>query len=161
MKRIGSTDGVEIFHDTTFEAEDALTWTHGKHSIHAGFECYHYIMNDVYAGNQGAAGSLQVQRAVHGAATGTYGNAFADFLLGLPNEVQQGVPFNFHLRNSLFAGFAQDNYQATHALTLNLGLRYELTTPRGDKDAGEQRELRSAHGNTGDRDELQHLQRVG
>jgi hypothetical protein len=43
------------------------------------------------------------------------------------------VPFNFHLRNSLFAGFAQDNYRVTHSLTLNLGLRYELTTPRGDK----------------------------
>jgi outer membrane receptor protein involved in Fe transport len=45
------------------------------------------------------------------------------------------VPFNFHLRNSLFAGFAQDNYRATHNLTVNLGLRYELTTPRGDKDS--------------------------
>jgi hypothetical protein len=49
---------VEIFHDTTYEAEDSITWTHGKHSIHAGFEFYHYIMNDVYAGNQGAAGSF-------------------------------------------------------------------------------------------------------
>jgi outer membrane receptor protein involved in Fe transport len=45
------------------------------------------------------------------------------------------VPFNFHLRNSLFAGFGQDNWKVTHNLTLNLGLRYELTTPRGDKNA--------------------------
>ena len=48
---IGSTNGVEIFHDTTIQAEDSLTWTHGKHSVHTGFELYHYIMNDVYAGN--------------------------------------------------------------------------------------------------------------
>ncbi|MGA9981932.1 MAG: TonB-dependent receptor [Acidobacteriaceae bacterium] len=132
---IGSSDGVEIFHDTTLEAEDALTWTHGKHTIHGGFEYYHYIMNDVYAGNQGAAGSFGFNGQYTGS-NGNYGNAFADFLLGLPDGVQQGVPFNFHLRNSLFAGFAQDNYRATHALTLNLGLRYELTTPRGDKTPG-------------------------
>jgi hypothetical protein len=131
---IGSTDGVEIFHDTTIEAEDALTWTHGKHTVHGGFEYYHYMMNDVYAGNQGAAGAFAFNGQYTGLG-GNYGNAFADFLLGLPDGVQQGVPFNFHLRNSLFAGFAQDNYRATHSLTVNLGLRYELTTPRGDKDA--------------------------
>jgi len=131
--QVGNADGVEVFHDTTIEGEDSITWTHGRHSVHAGFEVYHYIMNDVYAGNQGAAGSFTF--------TGQYtgnpgiGNAFADFLLGLPEQVQQGVPFNFHLRNSLFAGFAQDNIKATHNLTVNLGLRYELITARGDENA--------------------------
>jgi hypothetical protein len=131
---IGSTDGVEIFHDTTIEAEDALTWTHGRHTVHGGFEYYHYIMNDVYAGNQGAAGAFAFNGQYTGN-SGNFGNAFADFLLGLPSGVQQGTPFNFHLRNSLFAGFVQDNYRATHSLTVNVGLRYELTTPRGDKNA--------------------------
>ena len=55
---IGSTNGIEIFHDTTIQVEDSLTWTHGKHSIHTGFELYHYIMNDLYAGNSGAAGAF-------------------------------------------------------------------------------------------------------
>jgi hypothetical protein len=35
----------------------------------------------------------------------------------------------------LFAGYVQDNLHVTHNLTLNLGMRYELTTPRGDKNA--------------------------
>ena len=131
---IGSSDGVEIFHDTTVEAEDALTWTHGKHSIHAGFEMYHYIMNDVYAGNQGAAGSFTFNGQYTGN-SGNFGSAFADFLLGLPANVQQGVPFSFHLRNSVFSGYGQDNWQIAHGLTLNLGLRYEINTPRGDKDS--------------------------
>jgi hypothetical protein len=135
---IGNADGVEIFHDTTIEAEDSLTWTHGKQTFHGGFELYHYIMNDVYAGGQGAAGSF----AFNGQYTSNTGqtgvaNDFADFLLGLPQTVQQGVPFNFDLRNSLFAGYAQDNIQLTHNLNLNIGLRYELTTPRGDKDAAD------------------------
>jgi hypothetical protein len=132
---IGSSDGVEIFHDTTIEAEDSLTWTHGKQTIHGGFELFHYIMNDVYAGNQGAAGSFNFSGQYTGA-NGNIGNAFADFLLGLPQQVQQGVPFNFHLRNSLFAGYVQDNFQVAPGLTVNAGLRYELTTPRGDKNPG-------------------------
>jgi hypothetical protein len=135
---VGNSDGVEIFHDTTIEAEDSITWTHGTHSVHGGFELFHYIMNDVYAGNQGAAGSFNFsgQYTCTGTVAGTIiaGNAFADFLLGLPQQVQQGVPFNFHLRNSLFAGFVQDNWSITRNLTLNLGVRYELTTARGDKN---------------------------
>ena len=130
---VGSSDGVEIFHDTTIEAEDSLTWTHGKHSLHTGFELYHYIMNDVYAGNQGAAGSFNFSGQYTG--NGTIGNAFADFLLGLPEDVEQGVPFAFNLRNSLFAGYVQDNWQVAHNLSLNIGMRYELNTPRGDKNA--------------------------
>jgi hypothetical protein len=133
---IGSSNGVEIFHDTTVEAEDALTWTHGKHSIHTGFELYHYIMNDVYAGNQGASGSFTFSGQYTGnSAVGANGNAFADFLLGLPENVQQGEPLNFHLRNSLYGAFVQDTWQVSPTVTLNLGLRYEVTTPRGDKDA--------------------------
>jgi hypothetical protein len=129
---IGNADGVEIFHDTTYEAEDSLTWTHGKQSIHAGFEIYHYTMNDTYAGNQGAAGQFIFNGQFTGS-NGNIGNAYADFLLGLPQEVQVGVPLKFHLTNSLYAGFVQDTFQVTHNLTLNLGLRYELVTPRGDK----------------------------
>ncbi|MGA7886551.1 MAG: TonB-dependent receptor, partial [Acidobacteriaceae bacterium] len=131
---IGSADGVEIFHDTTYQIGDSLTWTHGRNTIRGGFQWYHFIMNDVYAGNQGAAGSFNFNGQYTGTG-GNFGSPFADFLLGLPSDVQQGVPFNFHLRNSLVAGFAQDDWRATHNLTANIGLRYELTTPRGDKDA--------------------------
>ncbi|HEX7158160.1 MAG TPA: TonB-dependent receptor [Edaphobacter sp.] len=133
---IGSTNGVEIFHDHTIEVEDAITWTHGKHQLHAGFELYHYMMNDVYAGNSGASGGFIFSgQYTSNPTTGANGNAFADFLLGLPQEVQQGAPLNFHLRNSLFSGFVADTWQATHNLTVVAGLRYELTTARGDKNS--------------------------
>jgi Carboxypeptidase regulatory-like domain/TonB dependent receptor/TonB-dependent Receptor Plug Domain len=134
---LGSTDGVEIFHDTTIELEDAVTWTHGNHSVHFGFEYFHYYMNDVYPGNEGVAGSFSFSGQYTGnSSTGTTpGNGFADFLLGLPSDVTLGTPLNFNLRNSLFGGFVQDNWRVNSHLTLNLGLRYELTTPRGDEDS--------------------------
>ena len=132
---IGGTNGIEIFHDSTIQVEDSLTWTHGRHSIHTGFEWYHYIMNDQYAGNSGAAGSFNFTGQYTSNPTlGAQGSAFADFLLGLPEEVQQGAPLHFNLRNSLFGAFVQDTYQATSNITLTLGMRYELTTARGDKD---------------------------
>jgi hypothetical protein len=142
---IGNTNGVEIFHDHTIEVEDSIYWTHGKHQIHAGFELYHFMMNDVYAGNSGASGAFSfsgqytanpgISIVQNGQTVTPQGNAFADFLLGMPQEVQQGAPLNFHLRNSLFAGFVSDTYQITPSLTLIAGLRYELTTARGDKNA--------------------------
>ncbi len=154
---IGSTNGVEIFHDTTIEAEDSLTWTHGKHSIHAGFEYYHYIMNDVYAGNSGRFGPVHLHRPVHrqpelvrpvrsnGTTRRCAGNAFADFLLGLPQEVQQGAPLNFHLRNSLFGAFVQDNYQASSNLTLTLASALRAYDGSRRQERQQERELRSDH----------------
>jgi Carboxypeptidase regulatory-like domain/TonB dependent receptor len=134
---LGSNDSVEIFHDTTYEFEDALTWTHGKHVIHGGFEAFHYIMNDLYPGIEGLAGAFTFTGQFTGnSASGTGGgDPVADFLLGLPQMVQDGTPLDLHLRNSLFGAFVQDNWRATKNLTLNLGVRYELTTPRGDADA--------------------------
>ena len=84
---IGSTDSVEIFHDTTIEGEDSLTWTHGKHVVHAGFEFFHYIINDVYPGNEGVAGGFSFTGQFTGNGGTTGGNGVADFLLGLPADV--------------------------------------------------------------------------
>ncbi|HEX4650585.1 MAG TPA: carboxypeptidase-like regulatory domain-containing protein [Granulicella sp.] len=141
---IGSTNAAEIFHDSTIEAEDSITWTHGKHQIHAGFELYHYIMNDTFSGLSGGSGSFTftgqytantgITVNQNGQLVTPQGNAFADFLLGMPEEVQDGTPLNFHLRNSLFSGFATDTYRVSPTVTLILGLRYELTTARGDKN---------------------------
>jgi hypothetical protein len=132
---VGNSDLVEVFHDTTEQLDDSLTWTHGKHSIHTGFEFLHWIMNDTYPGNNGVAGSW----SFNGQFTDTTGvqggadNQYADFLLGLPGNVSVGQPIHFHLANSLGAGYVQDNYLAARGLTLNLGLRYEVVTPRGDR----------------------------
>jgi hypothetical protein len=134
----GNSDLVQSFHDTTMQYEDTVTWTHGRHVIHGGFQAYHYIMNDLYPGNAGLAG----QFTFNGQFTGNNGNStlvkvpngstIADFLLGLPQDVQQGNGGGGtkYLRNSLFGIFAQDNWHIWDNLTLNLGLRYELTTAR-------------------------------
>jgi hypothetical protein len=132
---IGNNELVQSFHDTTLQFEDTFTVTRGKHVIHAGFQVLRYIQNVLYPGNAGLAG----QFTFNGQFTGNFGApgasvgfSSADFLLGLPQDVQQGNGGggNRYLRNTLVAGFGQDNVRVNHALTLNLGLRYELVTPR-------------------------------
>jgi outer membrane receptor protein involved in Fe transport len=130
---IGNNDLVQSFHDTTLQFEDTMTWTHEKHVIHFGFQSYRYIMNDLYPGNAGLAGQFTFNGQFTGRTGTSGGNAVADFLLGLPEDVQQGNGGggNKYLRNSLFGIFGQDNWRIKDNLTLNLGLRYELTTARG------------------------------
>jgi hypothetical protein len=63
------------------------------------------------------------------------GNAAADFLLGLPsqfrrtttNQAQDGVGW-------LYAGYAQDEWRAAPNVTVNAGVRYEVSVPFVDKN---------------------------
>lgn len=128
----GNSDLVQSFHDTTFQYEDTVTWTHGRHVIHGGFQAYHYIMNDLYPGNAGLAGQFTFTGQFTGDNGSSSGSPGADFMLGLPQDVQQGNGGggNKYLRNSLLGFFGQDNWRIRNNLTLNLGLRYELTTAR-------------------------------
>jgi hypothetical protein len=133
----GNNDLVQSFHDTTLQFEDTLTWTHGKHVIHGGFQGYHYIMNDLYPGNAGLAGQFTFTGQFTGnSASGPNGSPVADFLLGLPEDVQQGNGGggNKYLRNSLFGVFGADTWRFRDNLTLNLGLRWEMITARTTKN---------------------------
>ena len=62
------------------------------------------------------------------------GDAMATFITGNPSnygyyEIQDQPA----TENYQFAGYAQDNWRATNKLTLNFGLRYEVTLPRTDR----------------------------
>ncbi len=108
---------------------------HGKHTINLGFEFFNYRTNIIYVGNAGLAGQFTYDGSFtsNPSATGTpTGFAEADFLLGLPQNVAIGNGGGRSLRNSLYSAFAQDDWHLRPNLTLNLGLRYEVTTPRGE-----------------------------
>ena len=61
------------------------------------------------------------------------GNAFADFLLGVPSNFTQTSGAPFYLRNRYGAAFAEDSWRATSNLTVNLGLRWDLIMPWWEK----------------------------
>ncbi len=141
---LGNINQVQIFHDTVLEPQDQLTWVRGKHTLNLGFQFIYYKNNVNYPGQSGLAGqfsydgSFTSNPAIVGPIDPTTGKpssqslgfAEADFLLGLPQTIGLGNGPGRSLRNKLFSGYLQDNWRATNSLTLNLGLRYELQTPR-------------------------------
>jgi hypothetical protein len=128
-----------VFADTVIQFSDSFLMTRGSHEFHTGFQFNRYRDNFLYPGNEGLAGQFNFNgQFTSNTAAGATGSGSADFLLGLPNSlgIGQGTG-NRHVNNSLYALFFQDNWRARRNLTLNLGLRWELNTPRtaGDGNA--------------------------
>jgi Carboxypeptidase regulatory-like domain/TonB dependent receptor len=121
----GTVDAAEIFHQTTIQFDDNLTFTRGAHTMKMGFQALRYRNDYVPAtSNDGAAGQI--------AFSGQYsGNAEADFLLGLPSYIGYGQGYSGTVgqRNSSFGAFFQDDWRINSHLTLNLGVRWQLFTP--------------------------------
>ena len=63
------------------------------------------------------------------------GSAFADFLLGLPQQTQiQAGLAKIYLRENVLDWYANDDFRVANGLTINGGLRYEYFGPFSEKN---------------------------
>jgi hypothetical protein len=135
VSTFGSSDVYTLFADTVIHYEDTLIWTKGSHTMHIGFQGYRYRLDTFYSGNNGRAGTIlfngqYTAGPAIGTKAGASGIAEADFLLGLPDEIQGGVNGGtWGQRANSFGAYFQDDWRVNSNLTLNLGLRWELHTP--------------------------------
>lgn len=110
------------FRDNRYEVIDGLTFVSGNHTVKGGFNFRRYST----AGENGAT-----SRGSFSFTNGATGQAFADYLLGIPYSGQRSFPRNLggvrRAANDHF--YIQDDWKVTPRLTLNLGLRYELNFP--------------------------------
>ncbi len=119
---------------------DDVTITFGRHTIITGTD-WRFMQSNVKAGGLGDAccGNYTFQANVTQSGnanipTGAGGNSFASFLLGIPSGVSlRGVLVPYYYRWRAGAAFVQDDFKATPTLTLNIGLRWQYTSPRAEK----------------------------
>ncbi len=111
------------------------SWVIRNHSLKAGYEYQHVWMavqdtNPLYGGfNFGGGFSRAVDSSGKLTGTATTDNYVADFLWGASNQYNLSSYFVAHLRNQSHFGYVQDDWKVSSKLTLNIGLRYEYTTP--------------------------------
>ena len=109
-----------------FQFSDDFTWSRGSHGLKFGGDVRKEHMVIAFINRPNGDLTFNGVRS---------GNAAADFLLGLPsqfrrtttNQAQDGTGW-------LYSGYAQDEWRASPRLTMNAGVRYELSLPFVDKN---------------------------
>ena len=115
----------------SFLAADTVSWIKGLHSLRMGFEWRLSKFSRISNANTSPIyGFENLQTAVSPNNTQT-GDPFASFLLGLPNEESLTISsHNPRWISHYYVGYVQDDFKFRKDLTLNLGLRYDVDTPR-------------------------------
>ncbi len=111
-----------------WEFSDNLTWVKGRHIFKFGGQIRHWLPlftdSGVYEGSWSFNGSI-TQNPAKPAGTG---DAFADFMLGVPTSVGRNFPADWFGGYATYWHFyAQDDFKISDRLTLNIGLRYEYS----------------------------------
>jgi hypothetical protein len=122
--------------DNIYGVRDVFNTTRGKHEISAGAEAYlEKDRLETLLNNYGtfAFANSTVPNTVAGQSTFVKtGIAMADFLIGHPNTMGQDSPDDANENYWNYGMFVQDNWRISHALTVNLGVRYDVQTAPTD-----------------------------
>ncbi|MCX6602084.1 MAG: TonB-dependent receptor [Acidobacteria bacterium] len=112
-----------------YQIQESISWYRGRHAIKFGMEVRLGIFNDDTDTSSSGNFSIGPQLTSRPGTAGT-GNGFATFLLGEVDSANTIRPDTILSRASYWGVYVQDDYRITDKLTLNLGLRWEATTPR-------------------------------
>ncbi len=116
-------------YETTKLAAGSVSWVRGKHSLKFGADGRDKRMAARLFNDQ--VGTFTFRPTQTGLPGGGGGNSFASLLLGAVNNgffrpapyPVTGYPVPY------FAAYIQDSWKATRRLTVNLGLRWDVTVP--------------------------------
>ncbi len=109
----------------TWQFVDNLTVIRGNHSLKMGADLRHDFADIL--GSQQATGTFRFNGRYTGIALG-------DGLLGWVDRGQSGTTIDANMNFDSYMFYFQDDWKITPKFTLNLGVRYELTTPYVEQD---------------------------
>ncbi|MCX6635401.1 MAG: TonB-dependent receptor, partial [Acidobacteria bacterium] len=124
--------------DQSSGVTESLTLVHGKHNFTFGGSYKRNQLNSrtdqAARGSYSFSGLLTSALDERGNPLAGTGFDFADFLLGYPqsSSLRFGSA-NTYFRETVSAGFAQDDWRLRRNLSLNAGLRYEYFSPFREK----------------------------
>jgi len=110
---------------------DSLSWIKGRHTLRFGFEWRHSQFSRFNNTNTSPSYEFSNFQTAFKQNDSQSGDAFASFLLGLPQ--QESARFSSVVprwNQNYYAAFVQDDFKFRKNLTLNLGFRYDVDTPR-------------------------------
>jgi hypothetical protein len=116
--------------ENIYQVLDNFSKVIGTHTVKFGGQ-YQYNQNEENLSNV-ANGNFFFGTGLNGGNTET-GSDFVDFLLGAPSSFIQGQSYPSYGRNFYFGLFAQDSWRIKSNLTLNYGLRYDVSAPWHEK----------------------------
>jgi hypothetical protein len=127
--------------DNALILDDIVSWQKGKHGITFGgtyrWQQFSYINSGPAAGqfNFSSTQTAGVNQGVGGDPENDTGNSIASFLLGNLSSSSRTVQLQAPRWISYYgAAYLQDDWKVTKGLTLNLGFRYSIDTPRHEAD---------------------------
>ena len=124
------TGGVKPFNilSRVVQGSETLTWIKGAHAMKGGVDVQYVEYKDQISFFDGEEfGRYEFD--------GFYtGNAFADFLLGVPRSTGYILPApDVNPFTTYYGFFVQDDWRPTSTLTLNVGVRYDVRPPMLDR----------------------------
>jgi outer membrane receptor protein involved in Fe transport len=105
-----------LYHWNSLQAYDDAFWTKGTHSVRFGVAVERELLNEVADTDPNGIWHF---------------GSMADFLTNNPSKFQGGIASTLsprNLRQTIFGAYVQDDWRFRPNLTLNVGLRYEMST---------------------------------
>jgi len=119
---------------TSFNLFPSVTWVKGKHTLHAGVDIRYRMegFNGVPGGQGYQAPNFNVgngwtQQDYQNSGLAFQGFDISSFLLGYQDSGNTNIVVNRTYSSIYYAPFVQDDWKVTPKLTLNLGLRYDVS----------------------------------
>ena len=132
------SDGNSSFtRNQTTAISDNMTWIHGRHEVQYGGDFRWQEFNSLAQANPRGGFNFNgeaTSNIVGGVPQTGTGNAFADFLLGIPDN--SAISFgnaDKYFRTKMVDVFVSDNWRIGPSLTLKLGLRWDYGAPITEK----------------------------
>ena len=131
---MGPSNGSLYFEDKP-TAIASLSWVHGNHTYKTGLDW----RRDDWTNRQynqaignysfSAAQTMLPSTQVNPVSGGGVGYVYASFLLGMVNSATIAPPYDPQYRRPSYSLFLQDTWKVTRKMTLDYGLRWDLTLP--------------------------------